>query len=371
MSQKILVIGAGFSGAVIARELAEAGATVEVIDSRSHVAGNCHTERDAATDVMVHVYGPHIFHTDNERVWEYVQRFDRFMPYVNRVKTVAKGKVYSLPVNLHTINQFFDVALRPEEARALIQEKADNSIEEPKSFEEQALKFVGKELYEAFFKGYTLKQWGTDPKNLPASILQRLPLRFNYDDNYFNHRFQGMPEHGYTHIVQAMLDHPNISVILGQKLSREEVRARTDVAHVFYSGPIDEWFGYSQGRLGYRTLDFVREESKGDYQGCAVINYADQDIPFTRISEHKHFTPWESHERTVYFKEFSRECTDKDIPYYPIRLVNEEKMLKEYIELTKTETRVTFVGRLGTYRYLDMDVTISEAISTSMEYLSK
>ena len=369
--QKILVIGAGFSGAVIARELAEAGLFVEVVDARTHVAGNCHTERDASTGVMVHVYGPHIFHTDNERVWSYVQRFDRFMLYVNRVKTVVKGKVYSLPINLHTINQFFGKALRPEEAVALIQEKSDQSILDPKSFEEQALKFVGKELYETFFKGYTIKQWGRKPQDLPASILKRLPLRFNYDDNYFNHRFQGIPEHGYTHVIQGILNHPNIKVTLGQKVSRDDVLKRDDFEHVFYSGPIDEWFGYSQGRLGYRTLDFVREESKGDYQGCAVINYADQDIPFTRISEHKHFTPWESHERTVYFKEFSRECTDKDIPYYPIRLVNEEKMLKEYIELTKTETRVTFVGRLGTYRYLDMDVTISEAISTSMEYLSK
>ena len=367
--KKILVIGAGFSGAVIARELAEAGLFVEVVDARTHVAGNCHTERDASTNVMVHVYGPHIFHTDNERVWEYVQRFDRFMPYVNRVKTVVKGKVYSLPVNLHTINQFFDVALRPEEARALIKEKADNSIEEPKSFEEQALKFVGKELYEAFFKGYTFKQWGTDPKNLPASILQRLPLRFNYDDNYFNHRFQGMPEHGYTHIVQAMLDHPNISVILGQKLSREEVRARTDVAHVFYSGPSAAWFGFAKGRLGYRTLDFERHETEGDYQGGAVVNYGDPEVPFTRISEHKHFTPWESHERTVYFKEYSRLCGEQDIPYYPIRLVEEMTMLDEYIELTKMEKNVTFVGRLGTYRYLDMDVTIAEALNTAYSFI--
>ena len=367
--KKILVIGAGLSGAVIARELAEAGLFVEVVDARTHVAGNCHTERDASTGVMVHVYGPHIFHTDNERVWNYVQRFDRFMPYVNRVKTVVNGKVYSLPVNLHTINQFFDVALRPEEARALIQEKADNSIEEPKSFEEQALKFVGKELYEAFFKGYTFKQWGTDPKNLPASILQRLPLRFNYDDNYFNHRFQGMPEHGYTHIVQAMLDHPNISVILGQKLSREEVRARTDVAHVFYSGPIDAWFGFAKGRLGYRTLDFERHETEGDYQGGAVVNYGDPEVPFTRISEHKHFTPWESHERTVYFKEYSRACGEQDIPYYPIRLVEEMSILDEYIELTKMEKNVTFVGRLGTYRYLDMDVTIAEALNTAYSFI--
>ena len=363
--KKILIIGAGFSGAVIARELAEAGHVVEVIDGRNHVSGNCHTERDAQTGVMVHVYGPHIFHTDNERVWNYIQRFGQFMPYVNRVKTIAKGKVYSLPVNLHTINQFFNVALRPNEARALIEEKANHEIIEPKSFEEQALKFVGNELYEAFFKGYTLKQWGTDPQNLPASILKRLPLRFNYDDNYFNHKYQGMPEHGYTEIVQAMLDHPNISVILGQKITRDEVRARADVAHVFYSGPIDAWFDFANGRLGYRTLDFERGQAEGDYQGGAVVNYGDQEVPFTRISEHKHFSPWETHESTVYFKEYSRACGEQDIPYYPIRLVEEKNMLSEYIDLAKQELNITFVGRLGTYRYLDMDVTIKEALEVA------
>ncbi len=363
--KKILIIGAGFSGAVIARELAEAGHVVEVIDGRNHVSGNCHTERDALTGVMVHVYGPHIFHTDNERVWNYVQRFGQFMPYVNRVKTISKGKVYSLPVNLHTINQFFNVALRPDEARALIQEKANHEIAEPKSFEEQALKFVGSELYEAFFKGYTLKQWGTDPNNLPASILKRLPLRFNYDDNYFNHKYQGMPEHGYTEIVQAMLEHPNISVTLGQKLTRDEVRARSDVSHVFYSGPIDAWFDFANGRLGYRTLDFERGEAEGDYQGGAVVNYGDQEVPFTRISEHKHFAPWETHQSTVYFKEYSRACGEQDIPYYPIRLVEEKNMLSEYVDLAKREPNITFVGRLGTYRYLDMDVTIKEALEVA------
>ena len=367
--KKILVIGAGFSGAVIARELAEAGYQVEVVDAREHVAGNCHTERDAATNIMVHVYGPHIFHTDNEEVWNYVQQFDRFMPYVNRVKTVVKDRVYSLPINLHTINQFFDVALRPEEAKKLIQSKADQTIAEPQNFEEQALKFVGSELYEAFFKGYTIKQWGIEPRKLPASILKRLPLRFNYDDNYFNHRFQGIPEHGYTHLIQKILHHPRISVSLGLKLTRAEVLQRSDVNHVFYSGPIDAWFDFTKGRLGYRTLDFERYESDGDYQGGAVINYGDQEVPFTRISEHKHFTPWESHERTVYFKEYSRICGEQDIPYYPIRLVDEQAMLDDYLKLANAETKVTFVGRLGTYRYLDMDVTIVEALNIVSNYI--
>lgn len=366
--KKILVIGAGFSGAVIARELAEAGYQVEVVDARQHVAGNCHTERDAATDIMVHVYGPHIFHTDNEEVWRYVQRFDRFIPYVNRVKTVVKDRVYSLPINLHTINQFFEVALRPEEAKKLIESKADQTITEPQNFEEQALKFVGPELYEAFFKGYTIKQWGIDPRKLPASILKRLPLRFNYDDNYFNHRFQGIPEHGYTYVIQKILAHPSISVSLGLKLTRAEVMQRNDIEHVFYSGPIDAWFDHVQGRLGYRTLDFERGETQGDYQGAAVINYGDVDVPYTRISEHKHFAPWESHEKTVYFKEYSRVCGENDIPYYPIRLVQEMDMLHVYEQLAASEKRVTFVGRLGTYRYLDMDVTISEALKIAHHF---
>ena len=272
----ILAIGAGLSGAVIARELAQAGHRVTVVDSRPHLAGNCHTERDAETQVMVHIYGPHIFHTDDEEVWRYVNRFARFMPFKNRVKTTSKGRVYSLPVNLHTINQFFGTAMRPEEARAFIAAKADTSITNPQTFEEQALHFVGPELYEAFFKGYTMKQWGCHPSELPASILKRLPLRFNYEDDYFSHRFQGMPEHGYTDLVTAILDHPNIMVQLNAKVMRGETLS---YRHVFNSGPIDQWFGEDLGQLGYRTLDFRRFTYRGDYQGCAVMNFGDADVP--------------------------------------------------------------------------------------------
>lgn len=360
--KNILIIGAGFSGAVIARELAEEGFDIDVIDQREHIAGNCHTERDKNTQVMVHKYGPHIFHTDHERVWEYVNKFGTFMPYVNRVKTNINDKVFSLPVNLHTINQFFDKAMSPDEAKKFIAEKSEKSITEPKNFEEQALKFVGKELYEAFFKGYTLKQWGMDPKKLPASILKRLPLRFNYDDNYFNHKYQGMPKDGYTEIVKNILDHPKINVTLNKTVNRQET---TEYLHTFYSGPLDAWFDYSEGRLGYRTLDFERGEATGDHLGTAVMNYGNQDIPWTRISEHKHFSPWETHEKTVFFKEHSRLCGENDIPYYPIRLTDEKTMLTKYVELAQKEQGVTFVGRLGTYRYLDMDVTIKEALETA------
>jgi UDP-galactopyranose mutase len=362
------IIGAGFTGAVLAHELAKAGHKIEVFESRGHIAGNCYSERDEATDVMIHKYGPHIFHTDNEEVWNYVNQFSEFMPYVNRVKTTSQGHVFSLPINLHTINQYFNKTLNPTEAQTFIQSISDNSIDEPQSFEEQAMNFVGQDLYEAFFKGYTIKQWGCSPTELPASILKRLPVRFNYDDNYFNHKYQGMPKEGYTPIVKALLKHENITVKLDTSFNSEQAQG---FDHIFYTGPIDAWFNYEEGRLGYRTLDFVREDHEGDYQGCAVMNYGDQEVAYTRISEHKYFAPWEIHEKTVIFKEYSRACEEKDIPYYPIRLVSEKAMLNTYIKKAQAQTRVSFLGRLGTYRYLDMDVTIAEALAASKVTLEK
>lgn len=365
----ILLVGAGLSGAVIGRCLAEAGHDVAIADARTHVGGNCHTERDADTGVLLHVYGPHIFHTDDAEVWAYVNSFTRFLPYRNRVKTTARGAVYSLPVNLHTINQFFGRSFRPDEARAFIAEQADRTITAPQNFEEQALAFVGRDLYEAFFRGYTEKQWGCAPAELPAAILKRLPLRFNYDDNYFFHRFQGMPEAGYTRMIENILDHPNITVSLNATIRPGDSRmAATD--HVFWSGSLDGYFGYRLGRLGYRTLDFERFTAQGDWQGCAVMNYADADVPWTRITEHKHFAPWERHEGTVCYREYSRACTPGDIPYYPIRLVAEKALLRDYVSLAESTAGVTFVGRLGTYRYLDMDITIREALDTARAFLS-
>lgn len=365
---KIAVVGAGLSGAVIGRELAQAGYQIEVFDARNHIAGNCHTKRDKETGVMVHVYGPHIFHTDDTEVWEYVNSFQTFMPYKNRVKTTCNDQVYSLPVNLHTINQFFSKNFRPEEARAFIDEQADKTIDDPKTFEEQALRFVGKDLYEAFFQGYTQKQWGCSPTELPASILKRLPVRFNYDDNYFFHKYQGMPENGYTDMIGRVLDHENITVNLETQFHRSQSK---DFSHVFYSGPLDGYFDYEIGQLGYRTLDFERFTYEGDYQGCAVMNYGDVSVPYTRVTEHKHFSPWEEHAGSVCYREFSRACDREDIPYYPIRLIKEKEQLADYVSRAEQETSVTFVGRLGTYRYLDMDVTIREALDTARLYLSK
>ncbi|WP_439615029.1 UDP-galactopyranose mutase [Shinella sp.] len=368
VKEKILIVGAGLSGAVIGRELADAGYRVEIIDQRNHIGGNCHTVRDEATGVMVHIYGPHIFHTDDTEVWDYVNGFQTFMPYKNRVKTTSGGQVYSLPINLHTINQFFGKTFRPDEARAFLEDQGDKTITDPQSFEEQALRFVGRDLYEAFFKGYTQKQWGCSPTELPASILKRLPVRFNYEDNYFFHKYQGMPETGYTEMIERILDHPDITVTLETSFRRDQTEG---FAHVFYSGPLDGYFDYELGRLGYRTLDFERFTYDGDYQGCAVMNYGDVSVPYTRITEHKHFSPWEEHAGSVCYREFSRACEADDIPYYPIRLVEEKAQLADYVARAEQEAGVTFVGRLGTYRYLDMDVTIREALDTARLYLAR
>jgi UDP-galactopyranose mutase len=366
--KNIAVVGAGLSGAVVGRELAEAGHEIEIFDTRSHIAGNCHTERDKETGVMVHVYGPHIFHTDDREVWDYVNRFQAFIPYKNRVKTTSRGQVYSLPINLHTINQFFGKTFRPDEAKEFVNGLAEDTIENPMTFEEQALRFVGRDLYEAFLKGYTQKQWGCSPTELPASILKRLPVRFNYDDNYFFHKYQGMPENGYTDMIGQILDHANITVHLETRFHR---KLEEDFDHIFHSGPLDGYFDYEYGYLGYRTLDFERFTYRGDYQGCAVMNYGDVSVPYTRVTEHKHFSPWEDHAGSVCYREFSRACGPQDIPYYPIRLVEEKEQLARYVARAMRETSVTFVGRLGTYRYLDMDVTIREALDIARLYLSR
>ena len=366
-SMHIGIAGAGFSGAVIARELAQASHRVTLFDARPHVAGNCHTTRDGDTGVMVHLYGPHIFHTPFAEVWDYVNRFVRFRPYRHQVRAIARGRVFSLPINLHTINQFFGTAMSPGEAAAFVAARSDQGIREPASFEQQALRFVGRELYDAFLAGYTRKQWGTDPAKLPASILKRLPLRFSYDDRYFGHPFQGIPEEGYSTLVERILDHPRISVRLGQAVNREDLRV---FDHAFWTGPIDACFGHCHGRLGYRTLDFHNEVRDGDFQGCSVMNYCDADVPFTRITEHKHFAPWEQHARTLIYREYSRACGPDDIPYYPIRLVEEQAQLARYLELARTERALSFLGRLGTYRYLDMDQTIKEALDAAATFLA-
>lgn len=361
--QQFLIVGAGFSGAVLARELTEAlGAHITVIDERAHLAGNCHTARDASTGVMIHQYGPHIFNTNRADVWAYMNRFGEMGAYTNRVKAITQRGVFSMPVNLLTINQFFGKSFSPREAEAFLRTQGDSSIVEPQNFEEQALKMLGRDLYETFFYGYTKKQWGCEPTELPASILKRLPVRFNYDDNYYAARYQGIPVDGYTRIIENLLDNDRIMA----ECSRSYDDAmRTDYDHVFYTGPLDRYFKNAAGRLGYRTVTFDRFEAEGDFQGNAVLNYPEMDVSYTRIHEHKHFAPWESHDRSVYFQEFSKETTEEDIPYYPKRLDADMGKLVRYREMASAESGVSFLGRLGTYRYMNMDQAIGEALDYS------
>ncbi|WOD14034.1 UDP-galactopyranose mutase [Paraburkholderia kirstenboschensis] len=365
-NRTVCVVGAGFTGAVIAHELARSGYRVDVVEERAHVAGNCHTARDARTDIMVHVYGPHIFHTDDEEVWTYVNRFGRFGPFVNRVKAVCKGKVYSLPINLHTINQLLGTNFTPQEARAWVQQCTTQSDGAPTSFEEQALNVVGPDIYRTFLYGYTRKQWGTEPAQLPASILRRLPVRFNYNDNYYHSAYQGIPVDGYTSLVERMLDDARIHVSLN---NRFDASLRDEYRHIFYSGSLDAWFGYALGRLGYRTLRFETVRGTGDLQGNAVINYCDEDVPWTRSYEHKHFAPWESHEESILYREYSAECGPGDVPFYPIRLLRERELLGRYVARANEERGVSFVGRLGTYRYIDMDAAIREALDAARQFI--
>lgn len=369
MQQRFLIVGAGFSGAVLANQLAkELDCTIDVWDERSHIAGNCHTKRDPETNVMVHEYGPHIFNTDKKEIWDFVNSFVEFKPFINRVKANYKGNMYSLPVNLHTINQFFNKSFGPNEARAFIESLGDKTISDPQSFEEQALKFLGKDLYHAFFYGYTKKQWGCEPSELPASILKRLPVRFNYNDNYYNNIYQGIPVNGYTELVEKLLNSPQINITLNKRFTYSSELLST-YNHIFYTGPIDAFFDYQFGRLGYRTVTFEKHTAEGDHQGNAVINYCDETVPYTRVHEHKHFAPWEDHEKTVYFKEFSKETNEEDIPYYPKRLDADKKILAAYRAEAMRSSNLSFLGRLATYRYMDMHHVIGEALDFAQSFI--
>lgn len=368
MGKKYLIIGAGFSGTVLANQLAQHSAcSIDIWDERDHIAGNCHTQRDEQTGIMVHQYGPHIFNTDRKEIWDFVNSLVEFRPYVHRVKAMSNGKVYSLPVNLHTINQLFGRSFTPGEAKAFLETLADSSITDPQNFEEQALRFIGKELYYAFFYGYTKKQWGCEPTELPASILKRIPVRFNYDDNYHNNLFTGIPVDGYTAVMEKLVDHPAIHVTLNKRFDPSMDTSGYD--HVFYTGPIDAWFDHKYGRLGYRTVTFETHYADGDFQGTTQMNFCDEDVPYTRITEHKHFTNWEQHDKTIYFKEFSKETEPADIPYYPKRLEQDKKLLLQYRHDAESLEKVSFLGRLATYRYMDMHHVIGEALDFAKSWL--
>ena len=368
MPSRFLIIGSGFSGAVLAHQLTRnTDCHIDIWEERNHIAGNCHTSQDEETGIMVHRYGPHIFNTDKKEIWDFVNSFTVFSPYVHRVKAMYNGNVYSLPINLLTLNQFFNKTFTPQTAREFLTTLGDKNITEPKNFEEQALFFIGKKLYHAFFYGYTKKQWGCEPSRLPASILKRIPVRFNYDDNYHNNIYTGIPVEGYTHLIGKLLDHPSVHVYLNKKFNSSENISGYD--HIFYTGPIDAYFNYEFGRLGYRTVTFESSIHMGDYQGVTQMNYCDENIPYTRITEHKHFTPWEKHEKTIIFKEFSKETREYDIPYYPKRLKEDKILLNQYRHKAETLSNVSFLGRLATYRYMDMHHVIGEALEFSTSFL--
>ena len=361
MAHRYLIIGSGFSGCVLAERLIKnLDCTIDIWDERNHIGGNSHTARDEKTGVMVHQYGPHIFNTDKKEIWDYVNSFIEFKPYIHRVKANYKSKVYSLPVNLFTINQFFNKTFSPAEAKIFLDGLGDESIIDPQNFEEQALRFIGKDLYHAFFYGYTKKQWGCEPSQLPASILKRIPVRFTYNDNYYSNDFSGIPVDGYTAIMEKMIEHPSINVTLNKKFLPG--MGLNEYGHVFYTGPLDAYFNHCYGRLGYRTVTFEKGYADGDFQGTSQMNYCDEEIPYTRITEHKHFAPWEKHDKTVYFKEFSKETTAADIPYYPKRLYADKTLLKLYRDDAEKQIKTSFLGRLATYRYMDMHHVIGEAI---------
>lgn len=362
-----LVVGAGLSGAVMARELAEAGQRVVVCDERPHVAGNCHTERDDETGVMVHRYGPHLLHTSDTVVVDYLGRFGDWEPNQHRVKTTSASGIYSMPLNLLSMNQFFGTKLGPTEMQHYISTQRDKSITNPSNFEEQALAMMGERLYVEFFRDYTVKQWGRDPVSIPASVLKRLPMRFDYNDRYFSDAYELLPRSGYTEVVVRILDHPLIEVHLERSVAPND---RLGCDHVVWTGPIDAFFEYRYGRLEYRTLDFDWERGTFPTVGCSVMNYADLSTECTRVTEHNYFSPWEHHAASVLARETSRACEPSDIPYYPVRLAQTDEVLTRYLAEAGQLGGVTFAGRLGTYRYLDMDDAIAEALHTANAMLS-
>ena len=362
MKYDYLVVGAGLFGAVFAHEAKKAGKTCLVIDRRNHIAGNIYTEN--VNGINVHKYGAHIFHTSNKEIWEYVNQFAEFNNYINSPVAVYKDELYNLPFNMNTFSKLWGIRT-PDEAKAKIQEQiAQLDIQEPKNLEEQALSLAGRDVYEKLVKGYTEKQWGRPCTELPAFIIKRLPLRFIYDNNYFNDRFQGIPMGGYTQIVEKMLD--GIEVRLNTDYF-DVVKENPEIAEkTLFTGMIDEFYQYQLGTLQYRTVRFETEELDCEnYQGNAVVNYTEREVPYTRIIEHKHFE-FGKQPNTIISREYSSEWRPGIEPYYPINDEKNNTLFTKYRQLADREDKVIFGGRLGNYKYYDMDKVIGAAL-----YLTK
>jgi UDP-galactopyranose mutase len=364
----LVVVGSGFFGLTVAERCADdLGLNVLVLERRHHIGGNAYTEAEPETGIEIHRYGAHLFHTSNTRVWEYANRFTAFTGYQHRVFSVYKGRVYPMPINLGTICEYFGRVMTPDEARALVAEQsAEIETGTAANLEQQAVSLIGRPLYEAFIRGYTAKQWQTDPVDLPPEIITRLPVRYTFNNRYFSDTYEGLPADGYTAWLERMAGHPKIEV----RLNTEFAGLRSDLignVPVVYTGPLDAYFDYAAGDLGWRTLDFDMEVlATGDFQGTPVMNYADEDIPFTRIHEFRHFYPerdWYPTDRTVIMREYSRFAERGDEPYYPINTEQDRARLLTYREMTEGEPDVLFGGRLGTYKYLDMHMAIGSALS--------
>ena len=352
-----LVVGSGLYGAVFAREAKKAGKSVLVIDKRPNIAGNVYTED--VEKIHVHKYGAHIFHTNNKKVWNYITQFAEFNRFTNSPVANYKGELYSLPFNMYTFNKMWGV-VTPEEAEAKIEEQRKEITGEPKNLEEQAVSLVGRDIYEKLIKGYTEKQWGRDCTELPAFIIKRLPLRFIYDNNYFNDRFQGIPMGGYTAIVEKMLEGSDVLLNTDYYEFRKE---NADIAEkTVYTGMLDKYFDYKYGVLEYRSVRFETETLDTDnYQGNAVVNYTEREVPYTRIIEHKHFE-YGTQPKTVISREYPSEWKLGEEPYYPVNNEKNEEIASKYRELADKEENVIFGGRLGEYRYYDMDKVIAAAL---------
>ncbi|MFV8395721.1 UDP-galactopyranose mutase [Corynebacterium hindlerae] len=372
MTYDLIVVGSGLFGLTVAEQAASRlGKKVLVVEKRAHLGGNAYSEAEPETGIEIHKYGAHLFHTSNKRVWDYVNQFTSFTDYQHRVFAMHKGTAYQFPMGLGLINQFFGKYYSPTEARELIASQASEiSVDEATNLEEKAIALIGRPLYEAFVRDYTAKQWQTDPKELPAGNITRLPVRYTFNNRYFNDTYEGLPVDGYAAWLEKMAESDLIEVRLNTDWFevRDSIRAESPDAPVVYTGPLDRYFGYSEGKLGWRTLDFETSvEPVGDFQGTPVMNYNDADVPFTRIHEFRHFHPERADkyptDKTVIMKEYSRFAEGDDEPYYPINTPADRAMLLKYRELAEAEEGVFFGGRLGTYQYLDMHMAIASALS--------
>ncbi len=359
MMYDYLIVGAGLFGSVFAQQATAAGKSCLVVEKNDHIGGNCFTKE--VEGINVHVYGPHIFHTDNDKIWEYMNRWTKFNHYVNRPKVHFKDKIYSFPINLMTLNQLWGVKT-PLEARTRLAE-AKIDIKDPKNLEEWMLSQVGKEIYETFIEGYTTKQWNRHPSKLPASIIKRLPIRLTYDDNYFNDRYQGIPIGGYTQIFHKLLERSE--VLLGVDYFQEKHLLSRLAKKTVYTGKLDQFFCYSLGRLEYRGLRFdTKVLETSDFQGNAVVNYTEKSVPYTRVTEHRHFDLKKDGEKTVVTWEYPDDWDESKVPYYPVNDEANNKLRDQYKELAAQRPDVIFGGRLASYMYYDMHQVVAAALHT-------